>query len=346
MQKTMLLSLLSVFLILPSVLNGQIEVLRPGVHPTQGNYDTLSWRTLNEPTEHFSPYSNDSVAVWFNPSGPCSLMAIRYYGSSEIELNADVWNGSRYDGHITTTDSTDSNGWIGSHEDNQWIPGPVIGHSLLGWNPQNPQHHLWMSYPVTIYSNPDGRWYELPAAIGLQGEVDLGDEPFFVVMAVILNYGGTLGAESEGTKPYHVFTAASSQPGPDGEHFGWFIRSASVWIEAVVKYYDATEIEQDHNSKGPGSYVLFQNYPNPFNSTTDIRYQIADGRSPSHTTLKIYNLLGQEVRTLVDKQKAAGDYTDTWDGRDASGQAVASGVYFFSLTVGDFTSARRMLLLK
>ena len=79
---------------------------------------------------------------------------------------------------------------------------------------------------------------------------------------------------------------------------------------------------------------------------TDIRYQIADGRSPLHTTLKIFNLLGQEVRTLVDEPQEAGYYTVTWDGKDRFGNDVASGVYFYRLQAGDFARTKRMVLLK
>ncbi|UCE17164.1 MAG: thrombospondin type 3 repeat-containing protein [Gemmatimonadota bacterium] len=96
----------------------------------------------------------------------------------------------------------------------------------------------------------------------------------------------------------------------------------------------------------PSEYSLAQNYPNPFNPSTDIRYQIADGGSPIHTTLKVFNMLGQEVRTLVDESKEAGYYVVTWDGKDGSGNEVASGVYFFRIEANEFTATRRMVLMK
>lgn len=105
----------------------------------------------------------------------------------------------------------------------------------------------------------------------------------------------------------------------------------------------------------PTEYSLAQNYPNPFNPNTTIHYSLpgverraeSGGRlMPVHTTLKIYNILGQEVRTLVDEAKEAGYYTVTWDGKDAYGNNVASGVYFYRLTAGNFTATRRMVLMK
>ena len=96
----------------------------------------------------------------------------------------------------------------------------------------------------------------------------------------------------------------------------------------------------------PDTYRLFQNYPNPFNPTTEIRYQIADDRSSVHTTLKIYNILGQEVRTLVHETKEPGYYVATWDGRDVDGKDVSSGFYFYRLEVGEIHITKCMLLLK
>ena len=91
----------------------------------------------------------------------------------------------------------------------------------------------------------------------------------------------------------------------------------------------------------PTEYQLSQNYPNPFNPTTAISYQLTATGSPLRTTLKVYNILGQEVATLVDELKEAGYYTVTWDASD-----MGSGVYFYRLTAGDFTTTRRMMLMK
>ena len=91
----------------------------------------------------------------------------------------------------------------------------------------------------------------------------------------------------------------------------------------------------------PKEYRLVQNYPNPFNPITDIRYQIADSRYPVRTILKIFNILGQEVATLVDEEQEAGYYTVTWDASD-----LPSGVYFYKMNAGEFTAARRMVLMK
>jgi hypothetical protein len=93
----------------------------------------------------------------------------------------------------------------------------------------------------------------------------------------------------------------------------------------------------------PKTYALMQNYPNPFNPETQIRYQIPQSQ---RVTLKVYNLLGEEVATLVDGIQNAGEHMVRWNGRSASGTAVASGVYFCRMQAGSFSDVRKLALLK
>ena len=94
----------------------------------------------------------------------------------------------------------------------------------------------------------------------------------------------------------------------------------------------------------PKTYSLKQNYPNPFNPVTNIKYQLP---SESKVNLIIYNILGQEVRTLVHNDlQRAGYYTLQWDGRDNSGVTAASGVYFYRIKAGNYTRTMKMLFIK
>ncbi len=104
-------------------------------------------------------------------------------------------------------------------------------------------------------------------------------------------------------------------------------------------------IKEGNISPIPREIALFQNHPNPFNSNTAISYQLSEVR-PHRTTLKIYNILGEEVKTLVDKEQASGYYSVSWDGRDNLGKDVSSGVYFYRLSTGDFHQARKMIILR
>jgi hypothetical protein len=88
----------------------------------------------------------------------------------------------------------------------------------------------------------------------------------------------------------------------------------------------------------PTAFALYQNYPNPFNPTTEIRYDIP---KDVHVTLKVYNILGAEVATLVDADQEANFHKVQWDAKD-----LASGVYFCTLTAGDFKAVKKMVFLK
>jgi len=93
----------------------------------------------------------------------------------------------------------------------------------------------------------------------------------------------------------------------------------------------------------PTGYLLSDNYPNPFNPTTKINYDIPQ---TGHVDLKVYNMLGQEIATLVSQNQAAGSYVVDWDGRNGAGVQVPSGIYFYQMKVGNFTQIKRMLLAK
>ena len=98
----------------------------------------------------------------------------------------------------------------------------------------------------------------------------------------------------------------------------------------------------------PKKTALLPNYPNPFNPETWIPYQIAE---PADVTLHIYATNGHLVRTLMLGHQPAGIYHNRnraayWDGRNELGEPVASGIYFYTLSAGDFTATRKMLIQK
>lgn len=96
----------------------------------------------------------------------------------------------------------------------------------------------------------------------------------------------------------------------------------------------------------PERYELFQNYPNPFNPSTVIRYHIPNVDYPVHTSLKVFNCLGQKLRTLVDGIQEPGYYAVTWDAHDGHSNAIPSGVYFYTLEAGDFLATKRMVYIR
>ena len=107
-----------------------------------------------------------------------------------------------------------------------------------------------------------------------------------------------------------------------------------VYIYSHKKLIDVKENKQTT----PYKFDLYQNYPNPFNPNTVIRYQLS---VTSHINLKVYNILGKEIRTLVDELQRAGEHTINFNG-----SGLSSSVYFYRLTAGHFVIQKSMLLLK
>ncbi len=104
-----------------------------------------------------------------------------------------------------------------------------------------------------------------------------------------------------------------------------------------LSFSGAAAVENTVNPS-PMSYSLDQNYPNPFNPTTVIHYQLP---ASSQVSLKVYDVLGREVASLVDARENAGAYSVTFDGNN-----LASGVYFYRLQAGDFSAMKKLMLVK
>ncbi len=126
---------------------------------------------------------------------------------------------------------------------------------------------------------------------------------------------------------------------------GWAVTSTG----GIAGFYGSLTGVEDQDGQIPATFALMQNYPNPFNPTTNIHYALP--RS-AHVTVRVYNLLGQEVVQLKDEIQTAGVYDAVWYGRNSTGQSVASGVYFYRLEAQPvdgsttFSSFKKMLLLK
>jgi hypothetical protein len=94
----------------------------------------------------------------------------------------------------------------------------------------------------------------------------------------------------------------------------------------------------DDENSVPKNFELHQNYPNPFNPTTMIKYNLPKS---SHVALKIYNLVGQEIATLVNELQSAGEYEITWQPK-----GLPSGLYFYKIQAGDFSETKKIILQK
>lgn len=106
-----------------------------------------------------------------------------------------------------------------------------------------------------------------------------------------------------------------------------------IYIKA---YYETTD-------KITLEYSLSQNYPNPFNPVTTIKYTL---KYDTKVTLKIYNILGQLVKEIVDRFESKGLKKVLWDGTNNKGNQVSTGLYFYKLTAGSFTDQKKMVIIR
>ena len=125
-------------------------------------------------------------------------------------------------------------------------------------------------------------------------------------------------------------------------------------VEVGKTYYYKLESIGEHRDKqlfkpisitvqAPKDYALFQNYPNPFNPITNIKFNLSKF---SKVELKVYNILGQEIKTLIEDNMKPGYYKITWDGKNSDGIKVASGIYIYRLKTEKFVKAKKMVLIK
>lgn len=124
--------------------------------------------------------------------------------------------------------------------------------------------------------------------------------------------------------------------------------SRDLVMKAVLKFLGGTltGVEAPLAETAPiNEFELIRNYPNPFNPSTTIVFRLT-GSAPLRTRLKIYNLRGREIITLMDESKSVGRYSVQWDGRDSLGKLVASGKFIYRLQVGERAQAKTMTLLR
>lgn len=148
---------------------------------------------------------------------------------------------------------------------------------------------------------------------------------------------------------YDISVSDSGWQAYGGDTLFYKIRCKDVYKNLGESKEQQEIIEQivtgilDADSNIPTQYELSQNYPNPFNPITTIRFGLPQ---KDNVTIKIYDILGREVKTLVEKDFQAGWHTVTWDGSNNSGRMVASGVYFYLMETKEFIKVNKALFLK
>ena len=161
------------------------------------------------------------------------------------------------------------------------------------------------------------------------------EDPYPSKNRVLSTYHPSTGVEH--TILYKASTETWSYSGVAGKtDYSW-----ACLIRAYVSY--GTSDVSEPIEILPSSFTLSQNYPNPFNPSTVISYQLP---KQCRVQIKIYDAIGNEIRSLIDEEKSAGKYNILWDSRNNYGARVSSGVYFYKITADGFAQTKKMILMK
>lgn len=199
------------------------------------------------------------------------------------------------------------------------------------------------SYPGGV-SQPDNdrEFYHVMRGLDIHGNPKPGG-PFAMDTLpadwrVMVNSGPFTLAAGDTQEMYYAFLGAQ---GSSHEEAADILKAQAVALERIFAANLIVDVPGVYRS--PRFFGLYGNYPNPFNSTTTIRFSIPETRK---TSLIVYNVLGQKVRTLIHGRVDAGSQRVIWDGMDDAGHSVASGVYICRLKSGSQSQSRKMILAK
>jgi hypothetical protein len=177
-------------------------------------------------------------------------------------------------------------------------------------------------------------WDPVDLARAYEIQIDTVDETFSHIWIHRFVFGDSMRVTIDGDTliPKNVYWQVRAAPKDCDRCFGpWSSPSQYTDVQTIA------------SSDVPDSYILNQNYPNPFNASTVIQFT---NKRDGHVRLEVFNILGQNVVTLVDEFKPLGAYAVTWDGTDSRGSTVPSGMYFYRVSTEDFTAVKKMTLLK
>ena len=284
--------------------------------------DAVLWPT---PVIRYDAFRRDDPA-------PSSLPDLAF--ATERELMIDGWT---------------QVGSVNAFTDNLYsIDVPTIGDSTIAQGP------YFSSFFMRAATALPGTFHDSPPDSGYSLDNLAPGVPSFLV-----HVAGTLYWSGSGAPDFDYFSVYGSNNGDFGTAtlIDYAVGTSLNVTSSPYPYYFVTATDFSGNESGPAStslttpvgdtpesYVLsISSYPNPFNPQTSIRYTLP---SQGRVEVSIFDLRGSHVATLVDEEKERGAYTETWNGRNAAGDGVSSGVYFARITHASGTKSYKMVLLK
>jgi hypothetical protein len=172
--------------------------------------------------------------------------------------------------------------------------------------------------------------------VDFEADVEVDMTGLAIDGATVYNIGGHRTLTAGNKIAFFAYDPLSLNSGPN--EYWWYGFTEVAPQVKVLDWFGITTGVENEDNLTPGTFSLSQNYPNPFNPSTAIKFSIPKA---SNVVLKVYDILGSEVAVLVNKEVQAGNYTVDFDASE-----FASGMYIYSITAGEFSVSKKMMLLK
>lgn len=336
-----------------------------------------SWTSYNsasgapiDMTEYSGPYFNgqattETAHYWsFGAWAPNSQTRNTFdqYGNI-IQEDYFGWTGGVWNHSSTTTNTMDPNyEQSGCPQTSTWslctngTCDPYYEYRIAYGQPPCPTdavpYNVWLPFAQCNPDQVDFYWFEYGTAN--HGMTDYYNyPPEHCLVTTVNGYDPTQTATNTWNMSYHTpgggvpktstafdnsdsrLTQVETATSSDGTN----------WTNSQRNFYayEGIPLGTEDNASIPAKFVLDQNYPNPFNPITSISFELPE---ESIVSIKIYNSLGDEIKTLINEFRPIGQYQINWDGTNNTGEIVSGGTYFYQLKVGEFTQTRKMVLLK
>jgi len=273
----------------------------------------------------------------FETASPSGLTPLKWFLLTQSGSDSLTWSSERFahgnqsmmiNYHFET--GSDSLSVIVDHaSDTTWLkPGGIVSVNILGDNSGN--------YFKFIFEDEDGFEASEPIMVDWSGWKNVR---FDLAHDSVMPWSTTKAGNGSLDSSIHISGLCLIEYDTSfGEIYFDDIEQLFVPSPSSVRSGDLT-------SNQSSQFRLFPNYPNPFNPHTTIAYDVPAGHV-GHVQIKVFDIMGKEIKTLTNKAHHAGHYEIVWDGKDQRGTDVASGIYFYQLKTRDFQSTNKMLLIR